>query len=88
MIKAKILCRQVLKKSIGNYSNRGRNTQQHRGVGTLMGLAYCKTEQQAQELLAELKHRFEECGLELHPEKTKIIYCKDGSRKGLSENGI
>lgn len=48
------------------------------------GLAHCKTEQQAQELLAELKQRFDECGLELHPEKTKIIYCKDGSRKGLN----
>ena len=48
------------------------------------GLVHCKTEQQAQELLVELKQRFEECGLELHPEKTKIIYCKDGSRKGQS----
>jgi RNA-directed DNA polymerase len=48
------------------------------------GLVHCKTEQQAQEMLAELKKRFEECGLELHPEKTKIVYCKDGSRKGQS----
>lgn len=45
------------------------------------GLAHCKTEQQAQKLLAELKQRFEECGLELHPGKTKIVYCKDGRRK-------
>ncbi len=46
------------------------------------GLAHCKTEQEAQALLASLKARFEECGLELHPTKTKIVYCKDGSRKG------
>jgi len=45
------------------------------------GLAHCKTQQQAQQLLVELKVRFEECGLELHPIKTKIIYCKDDSRK-------
>lgn len=44
-------------------------------------VAHCKTEQQAQELLTTLKHRFKECGLELHPKKTKIVYCKDGKRK-------
>ena len=26
--------------------------------------------------------RMEECGLSLHPEKTKIVYCKDDDRKG------
>ncbi len=45
------------------------------------GLAHCKTERQAQQLLAELKIRFEKCGLELHPNKTKIVYCKDDNRK-------
>ena len=45
------------------------------------GLLHCKTEQQAQLLLAELKTRFAECELELHPDKTKIIYCKDANRK-------
>jgi len=44
-------------------------------------LAHCETEQQAEQLLAELKQRFEECGLELHPGKTKIVYCKDSNRK-------
>lgn len=46
------------------------------------GLVHCQTEQQAQQLLAVLKERFETCGLELHPTKTKIVYCRDGSRKG------
>lgn len=45
------------------------------------GLVHCKTEQQAQQLLIALKQRFQECGLELHPNKTKIVYCKDGRRK-------
>lgn len=49
------------------------------------GLVHCKTEAEAQSMLLVLKKRFEECGLELHPQKTKIVYCKDGSRKGKSE---
>lgn len=44
-------------------------------------VAHCITEQQAQQLLAKLKLRYEECGLELHPKKTKIVYCKDDNRK-------
>lgn len=46
------------------------------------GLVHCRTEQQAQDLKHALEQRFRECGLELHPSKTKIVYCKDGSRKG------
>lgn len=46
------------------------------------GLVHCQTEQEAKQILAELKNRFEECNLELHPTKTKIVYCKDGNRKG------
>lgn len=45
------------------------------------GLVHCGTENEARELLAELQKRFEECGLMLHPDKTKIVYCKDGSRR-------
>lgn len=45
------------------------------------GLAHCKTEYQAQQLLEALRKRFKECGLELHPDKTKIVYCKDDSRR-------
>ena len=46
------------------------------------GLVHCRTEGEAQKILQELNKRFKECGLELHPEKTKIVYCKDGNRKG------
>jgi len=45
------------------------------------GLVHCKTEVEAQQLLCALQQRFEECGLELHPVKTKIVYCKDGRRQ-------
>ncbi len=50
------------------------------------GLAHCHSEGMARHLLKVLRQRFKECGLELHPEKTKIVYCKDGSRKGQYEN--
>ena len=46
------------------------------------GLIHCKTEWRAQRLLVELQERFKECGLELHPDKTKIVYCKDDNRRG------
>ena len=49
-------------------------------------LTHCRTEAEAQALLVELKLRFEECKLELHPTKTKIVYCKDGRRKGSYSN--
>ena len=45
------------------------------------GVVHCKTEREAQELLISLKQRFAECELELHPEKTKIVYCKDDNRQ-------
>jgi len=46
------------------------------------GIAHCRTKREAEELLKTLDIRFKECGLELHPEKTKIVYCKDDDRRG------
>jgi RNA-directed DNA polymerase len=46
------------------------------------GLAHCQTEAEALALKAALEARFAECGLELHPEKTRIVYCKDDDRQG------
>jgi hypothetical protein len=45
-------------------------------------LCHCDTEQQARTLKEELEKRFAECGLELHPGKTRIVYCKDDDRRG------
>jgi RNA-directed DNA polymerase len=46
------------------------------------GLVHCRTEQEAQALKAALQARLAECRLEMHPVKTKIVYCRDGRRKG------
>ena len=46
------------------------------------GITHCRTEAEAQLLLKALDARFKECGLELHPDKTKIVYCKDDDRRG------
>ena len=46
------------------------------------GLLHCKSEAQANFLLKVIGQRFEQCGLTLHPVKTKIVYCKDGRRTG------
>lgn len=46
------------------------------------GVLHCKSEAQAKLVKQKLKVRFEECGLELHPEKTRIVYCADNHRKG------
>lgn len=45
-------------------------------------LCHCDTEQQARNLKEELEKRFADCGLELHPGKTRIVYCKDDDRRG------
>jgi RNA-directed DNA polymerase len=50
------------------------------------GLVHCRTEEDAQAIKAALDERFRECGIELHPEKTKIVYCKDDRRKGRYAN--
>jgi len=49
-------------------------------------LAHCVSLKQAESLLAMLNKQFAKYGLELHPEKTKIVYCKDGNRKGDHEH--
>jgi RNA-directed DNA polymerase len=50
------------------------------------GLVHCRSEQEAQAVRAALQARLAECHLEMHPAKTKIVYCKDGSRKGRYVN--
>jgi RNA-directed DNA polymerase len=50
------------------------------------GLVHCHNEQEAQALKSELQTRLAECHLEMHPTKTKIVYCKDKKRKGKYPN--
>jgi len=42
----------------------------------------CKSQKHAEQTLEAIKSRMQQIGLELHPEKTKIVYCKDYRRKG------
>jgi len=44
-------------------------------------VCHCRTEREALALRQVLDARFSECGLVLHPEKTKLVYCKDTNRK-------
>lgn len=43
-------------------------------------VVHCSSEAEANRLVREIGARLAECGLELHPEKTKIVYCRDGKR--------
>lgn len=49
-------------------------------------IVHCVTEKQAKYILHEIKQRFAEYKLELHPEKTKIVYCKTVNRPGSHEH--
>ena len=49
-------------------------------------IVHCRTERQAQEVRAAIAARLRDCGLELHPEKTKIVYCKDEDRRRTYPN--
>ncbi|MDY0188826.1 MAG: group II intron reverse transcriptase/maturase [Syntrophus sp. (in: bacteria)] len=44
------------------------------------GLLHCKSRRQAEWVMARIAQRFKECGLEIHPEKSRIVYCKDRNR--------
>ena len=46
------------------------------------GVIHCKSEEQAKLVLRKLGMRLRECGLELHPDKTRIVYCHDVNRQG------
>jgi group II intron reverse transcriptase/maturase len=45
-------------------------------------ICHCRTEGEARALWQALASRMADCKLTLHPEKTKIVYCKDANRKG------
>jgi RNA-directed DNA polymerase len=43
-------------------------------------VVHCRSQEQAQEVMHAIASRLAECGLTMHPEKSKIVYCKDRSR--------
>jgi len=49
-------------------------------------VVHCRTEAQAEQMMRSIASRLEECGLTMHPEKSKIVYCKDSNRTGAYPN--
>ena len=49
-------------------------------------VVHCKSERQAHHVRQAIADRMAEVGLRLHPDKTKIVYCKDGNRRGSYEH--
>jgi hypothetical protein len=49
-------------------------------------VVHCKSEEEACLVLAALSERMAQVGLELHPDKTRIVYCKDADRKRSHEH--
>jgi len=45
-------------------------------------VCHCRSQSQAEALMSALGQRFAQCGLELHPVKTRVVYCKDADRRG------
>jgi RNA-directed DNA polymerase len=48
-------------------------------------IVHCNTKVEAEHLLASIRERLAGFGLELHPEKTKLVYCKNWKRKEQHE---
>jgi RNA-directed DNA polymerase len=44
-------------------------------------IVHCQSRRQAQDVLAGIAARMQEVGLRLHPDKTRIVYCKDSNRR-------
>jgi RNA-directed DNA polymerase len=49
-------------------------------------VVHCASKAEAETVLAALENRMAQVGLELHPDKTRIVYCKDGTRRGSHEH--
>lgn len=45
-------------------------------------ILHCQSKAHAEQMLNAIGERMEACGLELHPEKTKLVYCRDYRRQG------
>jgi group II intron reverse transcriptase/maturase len=50
-------------------------------------VVHCQTQQQAERVRDAIAARLSQCGgLRLHPDKTRIVYCQDGKRRGAHEH--
>ena len=48
-------------------------------------IVHCRSRRQAEAVRDAIRDRFRCCGLELHPTKTRIVYCQDSDRRGEHE---
>ncbi|HZM65693.1 MAG TPA: group II intron maturase-specific domain-containing protein [Nakamurella sp.] len=48
-------------------------------------VVHCRSQAQAEAVRDAISARLAEVGLELHPVKTRIVYCKDANRRGSGE---
>lgn len=44
-------------------------------------VVHCRSERQAEHVMRSIASRLAVCGLTMHPEKSKIVYCKDSNRR-------
>jgi RNA-directed DNA polymerase len=49
-------------------------------------VVHCATEGQARQVLDAIAQRMAQVGLELHPDKTRLVYCKQAGRSGSHEH--
>ena len=49
-------------------------------------IIHCSTKDVGSTVMKALERRLHECGLQMHPLKTKLVYCKDSNRRGVYPN--
>jgi group II intron reverse transcriptase/maturase len=49
-------------------------------------VVHCRTQAQAEAVMKAIASRLDDCGLTMHPEKSRIVYCKDSNRTGTYPN--
>jgi RNA-directed DNA polymerase len=50
------------------------------------GILHCRTEAEALQMRKHLEQRLAAVGLEMHPDKTRVVYCKDSRRTGIHDH--
>ena len=49
-------------------------------------VVHCASKERARQIRDAISARLDDVGLELHPQKTKIVYCKDADRTGSHQH--
>jgi len=50
------------------------------------GVIHCRSKEEAEQVLDKLRIRLKECKLEVHPIKTRIVFCRSDNHKGRHEH--